>query len=196
MTETPDADKKQVCRRVRDRLPELLVDSHGIPGREALLKHLEICPDCGKERDSLVRTIEQLADRQIRDPGEAFWRSLRSSVHERIDRDRHRPSRFFIPKPGAAALLSASVVLLFLALWWIFPGRRSEAPGGACLAMIEMEAQQSLNDLGRDRPGDENLVEDVLDTNTPPISTSEQLLTRLNDAQLERLAKRLEDLMG
>ena len=176
------------CRRVRRILPALLDDDLSGGSREAVEAHLAVCPACSAERDALRETYRALESRTLPEPDPRLWDDLHRRVRLRLAEENQRsarrlriPARTWVPVAAAAALA--------LLLWWSAP-LISPGPGEeALLPRLEVAGWQSLSSLGADASSLDLLAEN-------PSATVSELLGELSEAQLERLAARLEDLMG
>lgn len=176
------------CRRVRRMLPALLTDDLSGGSRETVEAHLAVCPACSAERDALRETYRALESRALPQPDPRLWDDLHRNVRLRLAEDsvpsgrRPRiPMRTWAPVAAAASLA--------LLLWWASPLRSPDPDGEALLPRLEMAGWQSLSALGEDA-----VSLDLIADN--PAASVDDLLGELSEAQLERLAARLEDLLG
>jgi hypothetical protein len=184
------------CQQALDTLPDFLEGRLQGSELSELESHLETCQSCRQEQMEIAQVLGILDKREIPEPGEFFWSELRNRVHDELDGKRGPAIRLAFPKPSTAPLFAAATVLLFLAIWWTLPSDRHEHLLHPYLTQIEMEAERSLADLSWDHSQNQDLVEEVFEAGTGPSSGTHELLGRLSEAQLERLAERLEDLMG
>jgi hypothetical protein len=176
------------CKSVRKALVEHL--EHELPLKEqrSVDEHLKVCPHCSAERATLKRTLDLLEQRNLPDPGSAFWSALRYRVRREVREvwavPPYRPpfpARAWVPAVAFASLL------VFLFLWWSnlsLPSMPGQRP---LLAQLRQEGQRNLEMLGKDPLSlqEIELVQTPVDSlvqlivSIPrPAQTLEQLLVR------------------
>ncbi len=157
----------------------------------SLETHLDSCDFCKMELKALAGLLPQLESDRIQDPGDDFFHKMNRRVHGEIDARRRWTIRDLAPKPSFSPVFAAAALMLFLLLWWTLPDTRRDGSIQPFLAQLEQEAQSSLMDLSHELAIEGEEVRDLL-----PSASSDEMIAKLSDSQLERLAERLEDLMG
>jgi len=181
------------CEEVRAYLPDLADGELSIARRREIEAHLALCPSCREEAAAIKESLEILASREPVDPGPAFWTEMHQRVHRRIDAS---PGRSIFSRPLPASSLAAAALLLVVFLWWALPGGFAPGDPQDYFAQMQSKAEQSLADLGAEIREDDSLAQALIDMGAPSAGDTKDLLTKLDESQLERLAERLEDLMG
>jgi len=115
------------CERARRGFADCLDDA--VPA--TLAAHLAGCPECADELRALAAVLETAvgaADRDVPDPGEAYWDGFLPSVRSRIAG--RTVGRF--PRPGLARAAAAAVLMIGVALASLSGIRHpSDAPGAS-----------------------------------------------------------------
>jgi len=183
------------CEQARSLLPELCEGALEGDLREGLEGHLALCPACARAREETAECLQLLGARTVPEPDERFWSEMRERVRART---LSSPRRFLpaVGRPAFAAALAGTALVLFLLIWWALPVDESGPRRSPYFTQLEQEARDSLDGLGADLEGDAGLVDELLEDRNSSLPSEDDLLAGLNDFQLERLAERLEDLMG
>ncbi len=180
------------CQEAQGFLPDYANEELDQNQRLAMESHLDECADCRKELESLSGLFGLLETRSVPDPGERFFRELRGQVHWKIEAGRRWTLRDLAPKPALSPVFAAAAMLLFLLLWWTLPDGQRGREIQPFLAQLEQEATSSLMDLSLELAGGEpEIVNDLL-----PAADSDDLIANLSESELDRLAERLEEIMG
>jgi len=180
------------CQEAQGFLPEYAGKELDPAQRSALESHLGECADCRKELESLSGLFSLLEARSRPEPGESFHRKMRSRVHGKIEARRRWTLKDLAPKPAFSPVFAAAAMLLFLLLWWTLPDAQRDGEIQPFLAQLEREATSSLMDLSLElADGESEIVDDLL-----PSTDSDDLIANLSESELDRLAERLEEIMG
>ena len=176
------------CKRVREALVEHLEHELPLEEQRAVDEHLKVCPHCSAERAALKRTFDLLEQRDLPDPGTAFWSALRYRVHREVREmwavPPHRPAltaKAWVPAVAFASFL----VLLFL---WLsnlpLPTMMAQRP---LLAQLKQEGLRNLEMLGKDPLS----LEEMEFVQTPADSLVELMVSISSPAQaLEQMLVR------
>ncbi|MBC8367303.1 zf-HC2 domain-containing protein [bacterium] len=180
------------CNEAQSYLPDYLDKSLNQSRHLGLEAHLKECASCRLELDELRKTLGLLKLRSLEEPQDAFFRDLRGQVHRKIAARRRWTLSDLAPKPALSPVFAAAAMLLFLLLWWTLPNAQKGTELQPFLAQIEQEATNSLMDLSLDLAGGATeIIDDLL-----PSAGSDKLIANLSESELERLAERLEAIMG
>jgi predicted anti-sigma-YlaC factor YlaD len=180
------------CQEAQGFLPDYANEELDQSQHLALESHLDECADCREELESLGGLFGLLEMRTVPDPGESFFREARAQVHGKIEARRRWTLRDLAPKPALSPVFAAAAMLLFLLLWWTLPDAQKGREIQPFLAQLEQEATSSLMDLSLELAGGESeIVNDLL-----PTADSDDLIANLSESELDRLAERLEEIMG
>lgn len=137
-------------------------------GEEARLTgHLACCEACS----AYVRDMEKMLafttrERDMAAPSPVFWRAYQAGIRERIDKQRRV---CWWKTPALAAVFS---VLLFLGVWFLYPGDRAERPEMYDLPVSAEEAHlvKHLDMLQEyDLIKDLDAIEQIQDTSQRPV---------------------------
>lgn len=156
------------CEDVRLLLADLAV---GDAPPEHVSAHLATCPDCRAELENLQQALAALSSRSSFQPADDFHSRLRARVIDEVTRPQRRIGHL------APAMAVAALLLM------VFFYRPADHHQMALVEQLELEAMSSLMTLDE--------IMGVL-----PAPSTEELLAELSNAQLDRLAEKLEDLMG
>ncbi len=189
----PDGKRIQSlsCRDAQGYLADHVDGTLSAELAASLESHLETCESCKVEHEALAGLLPLLESEGTKDPGDDFFREMNRRVHGEIDARRRWSIRDLAPKPSFSPVFAAAALMLFLLLWWTLPDARRDGSIQPFLAQLEREAQSSLVDLSHELAVEGESVRDLL-----PSASSDEMIAKLSDSQLERLAERLEDLMG
>lgn len=137
-------------------------------GEEArLTDHLACCEVCS----AYVRDMEKMLalttrERDMAAPSPVFWQAYQAGLRERIDKQRRV---CWWKTPALAAVFS---VLLFLGVWFLYPGDRAERPEMYDLPVSAEEAHlvKHLDMLQEyDLIKDLDAIEQIQDTSQRPV---------------------------
>jgi len=126
--------------------------------QSALDEHLAACPRCAEEMEEIRESLTLLEQRELPDPGEAYWASLRRDVSAGLARGRRPACRpALIPLRAWAPAAAALVLLAALVFWWANQPRTGSPEGRRYLAQVEEEGKRSLVGIGQDPASAEEL---------------------------------------
>ncbi|MDI6789524.1 MAG: zf-HC2 domain-containing protein [Thermodesulfobacteriota bacterium] len=134
---------------------------------ERLTEHLARCEACS----AYVRDMEKMLalttrERDMATPSPVFWQAYQAGIRERIDKQRRV---CWWKTPALAAVFS---VLLFLGVWFLYPGDRAERPEMYDLPVSAEEAHlvKHLDMLQEyDLIKDLDAIEQIQDTSQRPV---------------------------
>lgn len=127
------------CRQVRSKLT-LLVDGRLSSRQEDVLyRHLQSCPDCGRQLRQLEKQVRLLGEPARFSPPADLWPRLATGLAGEQSPVARRP-RILTCRP--AALAAAAVVLVALFAWLYWPHSSVQVPqfdGRRVVASAEVE---------------------------------------------------------
>ena len=179
------------CRKWRGPMLDLLEGAleHDAAAAARVRAHLDACPACRAEYESLRRTLAVLARRPRHDEAERDWNGLRRRVHAATATEPKRRRLRLAPVLAA----TAAVAVLALALLW-GAGRLTErGERRRVLAQFETSGRQAL---AAGRAASPRVMDAVLDEDYPVDADIDQLIDDLSADELAVLSERLETLKG
>jgi len=153
------------CKQARPLILELVMGTLREEEKKDLQLHLKGCPNCERERTTLVALTASLKSLPLPDPGEAFWKELPLRVEHEIEKKSeertwgygHTPLRIwdwlFQPGKSAYALVSMAIimimtVLLFYPRYTVREGDTVRKGGQEVTASLSLPAEESVGDEG------------------------------------------------